>query len=264
MKIAANLVCSAALCVATSTAPPASAQQSPDVLGFRLGMTYPEVKARIAELKLQVAHDGVVEIKGLSGSSFRPLVDANDVGPKGLGPSGSLSFSFSAPPSESRLIGVTRTVNYDRSAVVGQQNPLKGTASSGAATNAALVQKFGKPTASNPELGRMRWIWAPNGNLLSRDPGTPCQSLAGDFLPRAPARGIFDHQKRVIDAGCGTFVEVNVTVDSAGVVTNIDQMAVDVAGGDRAKRLTANAMRDSAAKQDGEGQERATKQKPSI
>lgn len=236
---------------AAVAADPGEQRNLPDVVGFKLGMTFPEVRARIAELGLKVSHFGAVRIDGLPNSEFRPIVDAGD-----MGPHGTFFFGFSAPPGTSRLTSVTRAIDY--------QTQTAAAAPAAVALKDALVGKFGKPTTTVPDIGKMVWIWNAQGTLHSRELGSPCSLLAGRFLPRAPPSASSEHSRKVIDGGCGVYMEVLVAADAAGVVRKLDQMVIDLVGAENARRQTESALAGKGRQQNEADLQRAARNKPSI
>lgn len=234
-----------------TTGDPAERRSLPDVLGFKLGMTFPEVRARIAELKLQISHAGAVQLKGLPNSEFRPIVDAGD-----MGPNGTFFFGFSAPPATSRLTSVHRTMDY--------QTQTAAAAPAAAALKDALLSKFGKPSAIQPDIGKMVWIWDAKGGLLPRDLGSPCSMLAGRLTPRAAPSASSEQSRKVVDSGCGVYMEVYLTPDAAGVVRKLEHVVIDVAGAEEARRQTEQALAGASRQQNDADLQRATRSKPSI
>jgi len=242
----------------TPTAEPASpgTRVLPDVLGFRLGMTVPEVMVRMKALKPPLPHGmGAVAISvpGLPNSSHQGFITAHDVGPQGV-----FRLSFSAPPEESRLVNVNRGVDYKTHAA--------DAAPARAALRAALVQKFGTPTENDaPQafIERLTWIWDRQGRLLTQPLGTACTvSMAWESVGRmrAPSNDV----ARLIDRGCAVYMQSIITWNAAGVVEGLQQIAVDVAGRDRAARITQKAVEDYSRQQGEQKLEKSKQQKPTI
>lgn len=262
LQLAANVGTAAKPSMPAATPPTAEAalpgnRRMPDVLGFQLGMTVPEVIARIKALKLPhpAGTSGVVTstVQGLPNSSHQSFITAHDVGPHGV-----FRLSFTAPPEESRLVNVSRGVDYKAHA--------SDAAPAQAQLRAALVQKFGAPTeSSKPQayVEKLTWIWDRQGRLLTQSPGIACPlMMAWESVGpmRAPSADI----ARQIDLGCAVTMQTIITWDSAGVVTNLQQSAIDIAGRDRADRITHKAIENLAKKQGDEKLEKSKQQKPAI
>jgi hypothetical protein len=228
----------------------------PDVLGFRLGMTVPQVLARVKALKLPHPESGGVvtsSVAGLPNSSHQSFVTAHDVGPNGV-----FRLSFSAPPGESRLVNVNRGVDYKATAA--------DAASAYATLRAALVQKFGTPTESSGDKKfheRLTWIWDRQGRLLTQSPGTGC-TFSMFWESVGPMRPPSANVERQIDRGCAVMVQTDINFNSAGVVERLNQAAVDVDGRERAARITQKAIDDHAKRQGEQQLEKSKQQKPAI
>lgn len=229
-----------------STGTPAAARPAqaraqgklPDILGFELGATSDYVLARAKTLKLRLPDQLTLDkVNGLPNSEHLAHLTAYDTGPQGV-----FFFRFSAPPEGNRVVSVQRGVDYEKYAA--------GAAPVASVMIEALTQKFGTPTQSSDISAyhsQLTWIWDREGRLLPKSLGTPCQMLAGRYMPtqglgKGPPAG--DHDRKLIDSGCALWMQANVTVDSAGVVQKLDHMAVDIAGGDRAGRATSQAVDD--------------------
>ena len=229
--------------LAVSAAPAdTSGQDLPDILGFRLGMTVPEVMALAASINLPeqpYVNEGRMSIAGLPGSEFRPQL-------KFLGPQGAFKFEFNAPPRESRVISAHRSVNYEKYA--------PDEAPSVSAVKAALVEKFGTPTAvfvptANHE--RLTWLWATDGRLQTKELGMECRHRQSSY-DFARARGGAPPNPRIekmMDDGCAVVLEVILVATPAGVTKRMGQTTYDFAGAYRADVATHQAVKDSVQKQ---------------
>jgi hypothetical protein len=266
-KILTRLQLAANVGTATATSTPAAAGSTaaaaapdsrplPDVLGFRLRMTVPEVLARVKALKLPHPDSGGVvtsSVAGLPNSSHQSFVTAHDVGPNGV-----FRLSFSAPPEESRLVNVNRGVDYKAAA--------PDAAPAYATLRAALVQKFGPPTESSGDKKfheRLIWIWDRQGRLLTQSPGTGC-TFSMFWESVGPMRPPSANVERQIERGCAVMVQTDINFNGAGVVERLNQAAVDVDGRERAARITQQAIDDHAKRQGDQQLEKSKQQKPAI
>jgi len=229
----------------------------PDLLGFTLGMTSQEALARAAALKLLVqdpANGGRASVPGLPNSEHRYTLTLTE-----LGPQGSFTMAFSAPPEENRLIHVARLVDYKKNA--------PDAAPSAADLKAALIGKFGKPTnrqMMTSNIERLTWYWAADGRLLTKELGSSCRLLADEFVRFIGTSPPTQQKEKLIRDGCALRVQAEVTAGPSGVVDVLSQRATDVAGGYRARSATYQAVQDFARRQGDKDLQRAKQRKPAI
>jgi hypothetical protein len=163
--------------------------QNVDIVGLRLGMTESEaiaaLKAHDPTLKIVSRQSTFVYTDGIKQFSTEPFLSRIDAArPKSQLPVANFILSFTPPPNGGKLWAIERRDRIDTNKPTQQQY------------TEALVQKYGKPTATSRNGAALAWDLPAGRQSCLRNPSDPGFPMFRPSNTTSPLMTTLEYQQR--------------------------------------------------------------------